>query len=259
MRFAFLDEGGISHDEPVAVVGGVFVHGDEQVIPLEEHLEELIEKHIPKESRDGFVFHATDIWSGKKFFRDHEEWPWSRRSAILDDLALIPSKFEIPIVYETFRKKQLDLSAYVKTPSKREVAIMTHATAFSHCALRIEEFMREVWQGEIAQLVVEDNGQARAAIKQFYEFLKHPERLSDLGEVPSRFLPLKRIRGAVHFAEKTESKPLQLADFCTFMIRRRLTKHDVRCARFYDKIRPMMLFYPRSDGPQARWPFGPLG
>ena len=46
MRFVFLDEGGISSHEPVAVVAGVIVHADEQLVPLERELERVKRKHI---------------------------------------------------------------------------------------------------------------------------------------------------------------------------------------------------------------------
>jgi hypothetical protein len=76
VRFVFTDEGGISRDEPFAVVAAVFVHGDEQLVPLENELERLKRKHILEEYRRDFVFHAKDIWSGKgKLFKDRNEWP----------------------------------------------------------------------------------------------------------------------------------------------------------------------------------------
>jgi hypothetical protein len=51
VRFVFTDEGGISRDEPFVVVAGVFVHGDDQPVPLENELERLVQKHIPKENQ----------------------------------------------------------------------------------------------------------------------------------------------------------------------------------------------------------------
>jgi hypothetical protein len=56
VRFVFLDEGGISQREPFAVVAGVVVHGDKQLIPLELEIQRLVRKHIPQEHQDGFVF-----------------------------------------------------------------------------------------------------------------------------------------------------------------------------------------------------------
>jgi hypothetical protein len=104
VRFAFLDEGGIAQHEPNVVVAGVYVHADDQLIPLETELEALVHKHIPEKDWDGFVFHAANIWSGSKFFKDRDAWPWERRAAILDDLANIPQKLEIPIIYSWLSK-----------------------------------------------------------------------------------------------------------------------------------------------------------
>ena len=63
VRLAFMDEAGTSRREPFVVVAAVMIHADTQLIPVEECLEELVEKHIPEGDRDGFVFHATNIWS----------------------------------------------------------------------------------------------------------------------------------------------------------------------------------------------------
>ena len=90
MRFAFLDEGGISKKEPYIVVGGIVVEADRQLLALERELENLVRKHIPEDKRQGFVFHATDIWSGVKFFRDRQAWPLEKRISILRDLADLP-------------------------------------------------------------------------------------------------------------------------------------------------------------------------
>jgi hypothetical protein len=97
VRFVFIDKGGISRDEPFAVVAGIFVHRDEQLIPLEDELERVKQKHIPKEDQKDLVFHATDIWSGTgKVFKDRNKWPLPRRLEILHDLARIPCRFDTP-------------------------------------------------------------------------------------------------------------------------------------------------------------------
>ncbi len=54
MRVVYLDESGISRREPVLVVAAIIAHGDTQVIPVEDHLERLVQKHIPEENREGF-------------------------------------------------------------------------------------------------------------------------------------------------------------------------------------------------------------
>ena len=73
-----MDESGLSSREPLLVEAGIIVHGDEQVIPIEEHLERLVEKHIPAHQREGFFFHATDIYGGgdkHSIFHDKQNGP----------------------------------------------------------------------------------------------------------------------------------------------------------------------------------------
>jgi Protein of unknown function (DUF3800) len=270
VRFAFLDEGGIAQHEPYAVVAGMFVHGDEQVIPLENRLEELVQKHIPENDREGFVFHAADIWGGGKYFKDKDVWPWERRAEILDDLVAIPGQLEIPVVYSWITKAERrphieqELRAKGREPRPYDFEIAYHSIAFASCVLRIEQMMRDVWPDEIAQVIAEDNSDARKSIKGVLQILKSPARIKAAGLTDVRMLPLQRIRGSVQFAEKSENRPLQLADTCAFIIRRRYYRHNERSARFYDKLKPWMMVLPHEDArpepPEIKthWPFGPL-
>jgi uncharacterized protein DUF3800 len=252
VRIAFLDEGGISQHENFVVVAGAIVHGDEQLIPLETKLEDLVRKHIPEKDRDGFVFHAAHIWSGAKYFKDREVWPWERRAAILDDLVAIPGELEIPIVYSWLEKEKVRATVESHLNSKSGMArphdceIGYHAITFANCIIRIEQMMRSIWALEVAQVIAEDNSDARQAIKGTVQLLKDPARIAAAG-IESQLLPLERIRNSVQFAEKPESKPLQLADVCACLIRRRYSNHDARSARFYNKLKPWMLTHPRSD------------
>jgi len=255
----FLDEGGISRDEPIAVVGGVFVHGDQQLIPLEEHLEGLVKKHIPRSDWNGFHFHAKDIWNNKKYFSDKQKWPWERRAEILDDLAEIPSKLELPILFSHASKKEALERHMQDAGTEHDRAVTAHAMVFSSCLMSAEEHMRLLWPDEVAQIVSEDNRDARATIKNVHALLRDQEALVRADIAKPGTLPLRNIRGPVLFADKAESRSLQLADFCTFIIRRRLVRHDFRSARFYDKLKHWMVVLPRGDEPTREiYPYGPL-
>jgi hypothetical protein len=263
VRFVFLDEGGIAKHEPWVIVGGVFVHGDTQVAPLEDHLQGLVEKHIPAEHREGFRFSAKDIWSGGKIFKDREQWPWERRRPILDDLSQIPAIFELPIVYGFLNKPRHQVTSDTRIVSQQEKDVIAHGLAFVKCSMEIERFMRERWPNEIAQLVAEYNDQAHAHIKYAHSMMRNPASLQ-LDDAVKSYLPLKSIRGSVHFADKSESAPLQVADVCSFLIRRRLLNRDDRVMQFYKNLQPMMLMWPKEDGPppsariSTAWAFGPL-
>jgi hypothetical protein len=180
VRFVFLDEGGISQHEPFVVVAGVIVHGDEQLIPLEKELDRLIRKHIPPEQQPGFVFHAKDIWSGiGKIFGDRDKWTLDRRLLILRDLARIPRRLDIPIVHESYERKKLleDHPNPQHIATAHEISVAAHAVTFASCILRIEQYMREFYPTEVAQIVAEDNDQARKMLKGCMKVLGIPKEL----------------------------------------------------------------------------------
>ena len=91
MRLIYVDEAGISSitQEPFLVVAGVIVDADKQFKSVQAYLDELVEKHIPKDRRDGFAFHAMELFHGTKRF-NREFWSFEKRLEILDDLAAIP-------------------------------------------------------------------------------------------------------------------------------------------------------------------------
>lgn len=246
VRFVFLDEGGISKHEPYLVVAGVFVHGDLELVPLERELDRLVRKHIPEEHQVGFVFHAKDIWSGTgKIFGDREKWPLNKRLRILRDLTRIPRKLDLPIVHMAMRRSEIKFDTEPK--SAHDFIVSSHALVFSACTLEIETYMRMLYPSEVAQLVAEDNADARAAMKGVHALFIDPRR-ADPKEpiVPNNILPLRHIRGSVHFADKNESGPLQLADLCAFLIRGHLSGHPHN-APFYNRLRSMMLKWPAGE------------
>jgi hypothetical protein len=251
VRFVFLDEGGISKHELHAVVAGVVVHGDEQLIPLERALRWLVNKHIPKEHRDGFVFHATDLWSGTgNIFGDKERWSRDSRMKILRDLARVPRKLDIPIVHEFYpRAKFADAkNSHGKKATEHEISVAAHSCAFAACSLRIDEYMQLFYPSEVAQLVAEDNAESRKMIKEVHQAFRHPHRTP--GIIPSDRLPLKHIRTSVHFAHKDESAPLQIADLAAFIIRGRMSRnprHEPYNSRLYRRLRSMMYRFVDDD------------
>jgi hypothetical protein len=117
MRLVYMDETGISHgrDEPFAIVAGIIVDPDRKLTAIERHLECILERHIPAQLCDGFVFHAKEIFNGggKVFKREKPdmvgpvEWPLERRLAIADDLADIPRRFDLPIALGWVKREGL--------------------------------------------------------------------------------------------------------------------------------------------------------
>src|SRR4051794_26608716 len=100
VRVAYLDEAGVSNPnhEPFLVVGGIIIDADRQMIAIEDRIDEICSDHIPEEDREGFVFHATELWSGGSYF-DRKTWPREKRHQISMDIISIPRDFDIPISF----------------------------------------------------------------------------------------------------------------------------------------------------------------
>jgi hypothetical protein len=235
------------------VVAGIFVDGDEQLIPLEDELERLKQKYIPEEDQKDFIFHATDIWSGTgKVFKDRGKWPLRRRLPILHDLARLPCKLDIPIVYFRMERRkwtpsEAERQRAGREPTEFERHVAVHAVAFCTTILRTEEIMRYRWGSEVAQLVAEDNDQVRGLIKEVQQVFLVPSKADGpLHENSKVILPLKKIRGSVHFAKKSESPPLQLADVCAFIIRGYLASHPQN-GPLFRRIRRALALIPVED------------
>ncbi len=48
MRLTYVDEGGIAKHEGFMVVSGAIIDGDRQLVAIENHLDILVQKHIPE-------------------------------------------------------------------------------------------------------------------------------------------------------------------------------------------------------------------
>src|SRR5439155_17241581 len=138
VRFVYLDESGISVNEPVTVVGGVIINMDSQYMAVKQRIEELIEAYVPPDYRAGFSFHAKDLFHGSGLF-DKRVCPREVSRAALKALLQVPAQFQLPIVCGYLRKRSstdLDKKQLKREPSQNQ------AMTFSLCAIAAEQYMR---------------------------------------------------------------------------------------------------------------------
>ena len=239
MRVTYMDESGLSRREPILVEAGIIVHGDDQVVPVEEYLESLVEKHIPIGKRKGFFFHATDIYGGGDkdcIFHDTTEWPDERRWAILDDLCEVPRQFGLPICAGILRKEAFadDLSDQKHTPL--EILVAQHALAIIQCEIGVEMWLRKNTEKEITHIIAENNDEVRQAAREAHVMLRDPAEMAKEGFIDHACFPFKRIRDGLQFTTKAESRLLQVADACAWAIRR-AANNAPNAFRFYAPVR----------------------
>jgi hypothetical protein len=250
VRLTYIDEAGISSvkQEPYLVVAAVVIDADAKMVAVEKHLDDLVHKHIPEPDREGFIFHASHIWSGLKYFAGRDTWPWERRAAILKDLAAVPQAFGLSIGFGLVDRAAFNSQAG-DTHRPGEVEAGAHALAFAHCSITVDVFMRANAPKEITVLIAEDREQVRSIIKEVQAFLRDRKQTEAQELVPWMF-PLTHIRDTIHFAKKAESKLLQIADFCAFTIKGHFMKKE-KGAPLFAAIEPCLILNP-ALGPSGQ-------
>jgi hypothetical protein len=211
VRFIYLDEAGTSANEPVAVVAGVIVNADQQWKVLEAHLGGVCANYIPEQDRKGFVFHATELFSGGKYF-DRSRWPLAIRLEILRAILSVRARLGVSVsVGYSFKEEG-------KFKNESGYALVRHMMAYAACLAGCEAYLREFGaDGEVAMVVAEDSPDVRRHIREAHSAIIDPK-----SDFPAfrELIPFRHIVDTVHFADKNQSALLQYADAFAFTLRR---------------------------------------
>jgi hypothetical protein len=229
VRFIFMDEAGTSANEPVTVVVGLIAHADEHVLSAEALALEAIGS-VPPAYKDGFVFHATQVFGDKKY---QAGWSMSDRLQLLASMMSIPRRIGMAICLSAHWRGSVD---YQEIPEALGLSgsQFEHWSAFRDCiALADRNIRRHAGLREVATVVAEDVPEMRRFLKACPRLLReHPyhvppedmrktERDKEAGySVQSGELRVTRIRNSVHFVEKAEDPLVQVADACAYGFRR---------------------------------------
>jgi hypothetical protein len=189
----------------------------------------LLDKYVP-DHPPGFSFHAYQLFGGTKFFADKDKWPLERRLEILDALAEIPDKFELPVAHCSIDRRAC--AAEMGEPvTPEQLELVTHSHGFFYCALQVEMIMRAIAGHEVAMLIAEDRDQVRRMLKFVHAIFRgrtdsgHFSDFLRAIEPPfNTIVPFQRVVESVQFAQKNESSLLQIADLCAFAVKRWVTK-----------------------------------
>ena len=248
-RFVYIDETGISNPdhEPFLVVAGVIVNADQHVAALERSLERLADRFIPDEHREGFYFHAKDLFpgSGPVFGKKGPLHDYDQRMEIADALAKIPKRLNLTIPCGIVDRANWPLSDDVRALnekqkiSKKERRAGEHLTAYMACVMDVEMWMRANASGEIAVIVAEDNKDMKRRLKATHNAFRKKSVELTLPKEGRKYFPFKKIKTSPLFEEKEDSVALQMADFCAYVLKRR-AMNDSRINRVFDVIAPRM-------------------
>lgn len=230
--YVYSDEAGTSRPEPVTVVVGVVIHADKHWAAALAALNSAVGNHVPEPLREGFFFHAKDIWSG---YRKYDEvWPREARANFIGEVAAIPRKLKMALSLGKVRR-DYQFPLEIKQIKQEDIH---HCIAFSGCMGRANKYVRD-WgdPNEVATVVAEDIPKKRRLLKKTFRtpsdvpLTAENLILTDKDRRNGRIMqtnagPIDRIIDTIHFVEKSEAPLLQIADACAFSFRRYFAEQD---------------------------------
>ena len=233
MYYIYTDEAGTSQPEPVSVVVGVIVHADRDWHAASKLISKIKDKYVPAQIREGFHFHAKEVWSG---YRDKGvEWAKDDRAEFIAQMAAVPRMLRMAISLGRMRR---DSTVPLSTDQIKPFE-WHHIIAFWYAMLRADKYIRD-WgnEGEVASIVAEDVPKIRRFLKDILN-VEYPNLPIDalhniiteeekkkgiiLQTPPGR---INRIIDTVNFVEKKQAPLLQIADACAFVFRRYFSEQD---------------------------------
>jgi len=221
VRLAHTDEAGLGNpaEDPITLVCSIIVQGDTQYRPIIEDLDYLVNHFIPPADRPGFIFHATDLFSGGPYFT-RDKWSRETRWQILSEIASIVRTRKLPVCLAyTNRAEYPQIHADAgRDPSRVDSDL--HALVFAVCVMTVDKWMAHNADDEIAVLVVEDANKAKTAMKNAVRFLSNPDKVKALA-YKIKVEPITRIADTPHFVKKDECRIMQVVDACAFLTKRK--------------------------------------
>ncbi len=234
MRFAYLDEAGISNPkhEPYAVVAGVVVNMDSDFRRVEAKIREAVDKYIPNHVYrlgENFSFHSKDLWHGSGLF-PRDIFSVKQRMDVLSTIANIIFENNLPIVFGYVDRERvkrelsiLYLSANLPLPSNRALLNAEISKCFFRCFKRIEYWMRNNAPQEVCSIAFENNDENRKLISNLQQVLVNKVDRTGVFAESEYFQSNHIVEGPI-FLNKRQSPIIQLSDIAAFVLKRKLQK-----------------------------------
>src|SRR3569623_342061 len=159
VRLIYVDEAGTSPKEPVRVVASIIVHGDEESRHLTSEIERVVSECVPENIRDGFIFHAMEVFNGGKVVK-REDWAFDDRLDFLKEIVCLPFVKDIPIglglCFNGYFNKEDDLLAALEE-DRIPIHVFEHGIAFAKCASRSDRFLTKYLDGKETGVMIAEN------------------------------------------------------------------------------------------------------
>ncbi|WP_424929902.1 DUF3800 domain-containing protein [Amaricoccus tamworthensis] len=211
----YVDEAGTSpaEHESVTVVAAVIIPHNKWR-EVENFRQKVVSEYIQTDACARFIFHAKDITSGKK--TPYTDWSVEKRWQFVKDMLSVIRASEITISIGAALAADDDL-----TLSRKDRATRRHLTAHDRALYAADAISDRIYPpSEIATVISEDTNKMRQTLRKL-----HWEMQRQRSSMTRKFGSVRRIVGAIHFAEKKYEPPLQFADAYAFAFRRFFSQH----------------------------------
>ncbi len=236
---AYSDESGIGNEteEPIVIVSAIVIHPVSQWSDLHNEIQRLIQEHLPSKAAAGREFHTHDLF-GQLSRPNYKN--------LLVGLLQTLVKFKIPVFYGAVHRKGMRerMHAMGFHWKDRNILRMTQGFAFYMCAHRVETDFHTFAPNE-RLLWIADHADAAIVMKEFLRFTQKEPLVENMPTTR-----LDHIIDTLYFGDSKDSRALQLADACNYVIRRFLAG-KANAEPYYRIIQPQIrtmgvLFEPRT-------------
>lgn len=158
VRYVFVDEAGTSAPEPVTVVVGLIADADNHVMSAEALALEVL-GGVPPQHKDGFVFHATQVFGDVKY---QSGWSMSDRLLLLKSMMSIPRRIGMAITVAAQWRNAVQYDDLTRLSQSQ----FEHVMAFGLClTVADRNIRRHAGPREVATVVAEDVPEMRRFLK----------------------------------------------------------------------------------------------
>jgi hypothetical protein len=241
VRVIYFDEAGVSDKnvEPIAVVSAVIVDGDSQWRPIEADIDDIIGRFVPEEDREHFEFHAKALFSRDKSLTKGKWTRKLREDTLSAFLGLIP-KHELYVISTAVDRQGWE-NAFPQDRRPKDGVMAAQDFAFSACLQTVNTWFQVAAPEEVGICIADQSDRW----KWMKDLPRHYRRHLPKDYVHADQLLITNIVDSVYFGDSHDSIGVQLADACSFFVKRHLMKRE-NSEKFFHIFKKRVLI----DGPR---------
>ena len=211
MHLIYFDESGNTGNnlndaqQPVFVLCALAIP-EAKWLQVEHDLQAEIEKVFAPPHPDNFEIHATDVTSGRQWFKS---MPLADRVAFRDAWFSVAVKHDLRIVYRAIEKKRFE--RWMHGTFGAGIAINPHVAAFPLVARVIDDWLKSLPGSPLGIFISDENKEIVRDVEKSIRVLRGMEGTLKLGQVIEKGF----------FIDSSKSVILQLCDLCALTLRKK--------------------------------------